>query len=117
MRNKEAQSGLSGASDNQGPPRQGPQDFRGRLREVREATLDTFQALPRVLRLVWDVSPGLTVGLAVATVLSGFVPAATAYTAKLLINTVVQSIVAHAHHEPDQGTLTIPLPLVTVRSP
>ena len=71
-------------------------------------------ALPRVLKLVWEASPGLTIGLAVATVLAGFVPAATAYTTKLLINAVVAGIATRLQHRPDPEVLTVALPFQTV---
>jgi ATP-binding cassette subfamily B protein len=49
-----------------------------------------------VLGLVWTASRILTIGLAIATVLAGIVPAVTAYVAKLLIDAVVGAISAHA---------------------
>src|ERR687884_2308977 len=88
-RRESPQSGLTGPADIPEPPSEQPKDLRGRLGSVREAAQGTVAALPRVLRLVWQASPALTLGLGAATVLSGFVPAATAYTAKLLINAVV----------------------------
>ena len=53
--------------------------------------------LPRVLGLVWTASRVLTIGLAVATVLAGIVPAITAYVAKLLIDAVVRAIAVNAN--------------------
>ncbi|HET7702844.1 MAG TPA: ABC transporter ATP-binding protein [Candidatus Limnocylindrales bacterium] len=53
--------------------------------------------MPRVLRLVWSASRWLTIGLAVATVLAGIVPAITAYIAKLLIDAVVRAIAVNAN--------------------
>jgi ATP-binding cassette subfamily B protein len=93
-------SGLTGPADIPEPP-PGPRDLRSRLRAVRDAARGTLSALPRVLRLVWEASPILTVGLGLATALSGVVPAATAYTAKLLINAVVAAI----QRRPDQVVL------------
>ena len=49
-----------------------------------------------MLGLVWTASRVLTIGLAIATVLAGIVPAVTAYIAKLLIDAVVRAITAHA---------------------
>ncbi|HEU4572769.1 MAG TPA: ABC transporter ATP-binding protein [Candidatus Limnocylindrales bacterium] len=49
-----------------------------------------------MLGLVWTASRILTIGLAIATVLAGIVPAVTAYVAKLLIDAVVGAISAHA---------------------
>ena len=46
--------------------------------------------------LVWSASRVLTIGLAVATVLAGVVPAITAYVAKLLIDAVVRAISINA---------------------
>ena len=51
--------------------------------------------MPRVLGLVWSASKVLTIGLAVATVLAGVVPAITALIAKLLIDAVVRAITAN----------------------
>lgn len=66
--------------------------------------MDAFRALggtlPRVLGLVWTASRILTLGLAIATVLAGIVPAVTAYVAKLLIDAVVKAITAHATGAP-----------------
>lgn len=50
--------------------------------------------MPRVIGLVWSASRILTIGLAIATVLAGLVPAATAYISKLLIDAVVAAIAA-----------------------
>src|SRR5918911_1204431 len=116
-RQETPQSGLTGPADVPEPPAQKPRDLKDRLASVREAAHGTVAALPKVLRLVWEASPPLTVGLATATVLAGFVPAATAYTAKLLINAVVQAILVRARHAPDQTVLTLPLPLVPIHSP
>src|SRR5918911_2572488 len=116
-RQETPQSGLTGPADVPEPPAQKPRDLKDRLASVREAAHGTVAALPKVLRLVWEASPPLTVGLATATVLAGFVPAATAYTAKLLINAVVQAIVVRARHAPDQTVLSLPLPLVPIHSP
>jgi ATP-binding cassette subfamily B protein len=53
--------------------------------------------VPRVIGLVWEASPILTIGLATATILAGIVPAATAYIAKLLIDAVVRGIAISAN--------------------
>jgi len=87
------------------PPREPPKNWRQRWTEVKQATSGTTAALPRVMRLVWQASPGLTVALFVVTALSGLMPAASAYTAKLLINAVVAGINVHANHLPDRGVL------------
>lgn len=103
-----AHSGLTGPPDIPEPePPSGPRDLRSRLRGIREAAAGTLAALPRVLRLVWDASPGLTIGLGVATVINGVIPAMTALTAKLLINAVVNAIKIHALHQPDLTALVV----------
>ena len=108
-------SGLTGPAEIPEPPTERPSGLGGRLKSVREAAVGTMAALPRVMRLVWEASPGLTIGLALATILAGFIPAATAYAAKLLINAVLAAIRVRADHLPDQGVL--PLPFHTIQSP
>jgi ATP-binding cassette, subfamily B, bacterial len=111
------QSGITGPAEIPEPQDEEPKDLRGRLKSIREATSGTLAALPRVLRLVWEASPGLTIGLAAATILAGFVPAATAYTTKLLINAVVAGVAARISHGPDQVGLAVPLPFYTLQFP
>jgi ATP-binding cassette subfamily B protein len=111
--NKE--SGLTGSPEIPDPPEQRARDLRGRWRSLKKAAQGTLVALPRVLKLVWEAGPGLTSGLAVATVVSGVMPAATAYTAKLLINAVVTGIGVHVRGLPDQATLS--LPLINIHTP
>jgi ATP-binding cassette subfamily B protein len=53
--------------------------------------------VPRVIGLVWSASRILTIGLAIATILAGVVPAATALVAKYLINAVVTGIQIRAN--------------------
>jgi ATP-binding cassette subfamily B protein len=111
-------SGLTGPPELvEPPPDEGPKSLRERWAEIRQAVAGTMAALPRVIRLVWQASPGLTIALFVVTAISGVVPAATAYTAKLLINSVLNGIDVHARHLPDRATLDIPLGLLTLHSP
>ncbi|MGI8913696.1 MAG: ABC transporter ATP-binding protein, partial [Chloroflexota bacterium] len=63
-----------------------PKGWRGRLRAASAVARGTFAGLPRVLALVWGASRPLTVVYAVATVLSGILPAAQAYVTKLVID-------------------------------
>jgi ATP-binding cassette subfamily B protein len=90
------ESGLSGNPDIPDPPNDGPTDLRGRLSRGRDAVQALIGTLPRVLGLVWQASRILTIGLAIATVLAGIVPAITAYIAKLLIDAVVRAISVNA---------------------
>jgi ATP-binding cassette subfamily B protein len=54
--------------------------------------LTALASLPRVLKLVWDIQPVFTVQLGVLNVAQGFLPAATAYVGKLLIDGVLAAI-------------------------
>ena len=91
-----ADSGLTGNPMLEGPPPdEGPKDLRGRWLNLKQSVMGTTAALPRVLRLVWDASPRITLGLFAATIVAGVIPAAAAYTSKLLINAVVRGILIH----------------------
>src|SRR4051794_27841665 len=97
-----ANSGLTGDPNLEPPaPPEGPKDLRGRLESLKQSITGTTDALPRVLRLVWDASPQATLGLFLTTVVAGLVPVALAYTSKLLINAVVQGIQIHNSHVAD----------------
>ncbi len=84
---------------------------------MREAALGTLAALPRVFRLVWEASRPLTLVLAAATLVAGLMPAVSAYAGKLLINSVVQAIIVHQRHLPDQASLSVQFVFTTLRSP
>src|SRR5712691_9177436 len=107
-----AASGLTGAPEEVELPPEPPKDWRERWSEVKQAAAGTMAAMPRVIRLVWQASPGLTVAL-----FAGITPAATAYTAKLLINAVVRGIQVHLQHLPDRNVLDVPLGPLTWHSP
>ena len=99
----QANSGLTGdATLEQPPPPEGPKDLRGRWQSLKQSVSGTASALPRVLRLVWDASPATTLALFVTTVIAGIMPAAAAWTAKLLIDAVVQGIAVNQFHQPDR---------------
>ncbi|TAN34217.1 ABC transporter ATP-binding protein [bacterium] len=99
-------SGLTGDPTLEPPPLpEGPKDLRGRWESLKQSVTGTTAALPRVLRLVWDASPAVTLALFVTTAIAGVIPAAAAYTAKLLINAVVQGIKVHDFHLADQVSL------------
>jgi ATP-binding cassette, subfamily B, bacterial len=114
-----ANSGLTGDPGLQVPPEpEGPKDLRGRWLSLKQSVTGTSAALPRVLRLVWDASPRITLGLFAATVVAGVIPAAAAYTSKLLINAVVKGILIHNTQLPDRVTFhdldqTLSLPFHT----
>src|SRR5581483_10189957 len=107
-------SGLSGAVDvPDAPEPKTPKGLRERWRELVVSVRGGAAAFPRVLALVWQASAGATVTLGVVTVVLGLTPAATAYTAKLLINAVVAGITTHgaAHAQ-----LVVPIGPFTYRS-
>src|SRR5437899_732277 len=98
-----ANSGISGDPGVEQPPEdQGPKDLRGRWLNFKQSVMGTTAALPRVLRLVWDASPATTLALFATTAIAGVIPAAAAYTAKLLTNSVVQGITINHFHQPDR---------------
>ncbi len=101
-----ANSGLTGDPALEQPPLpEGPKDLRGRWNSLKQSVTGTTAALPRVLRLVWDASPSTTLALFVTTAIAGLVPAAAAYTSKLLINAVVAGIAIHTFHQGDRVSL------------
>src|ERR1700719_1990156 len=103
-----ANSGLTGdAAIDQPPLPEGPKDLRGRWESLKQSVTGTTAALPRVLRLVWDASPSTTLGLFVATAISGLIPAASAGAAALLVNTVVDGIQAHGGALPGRDVLSL----------
>ena len=102
-----ANSGLTGDPGIEQPPQdEGPKDLRGRWVNFKQSVTGTTAALPRVLRLVWDASPATTLALFVTTAIAGVIPAAAAYTAKLLTNAVVQGIAINRFHQPDRESFT-----------
>src|ERR1700730_3611532 len=101
-----ANSGLTGDPGLELPPEpEGPKDLRGRWDSLKQSVAGTTAALPRVLRLVWEASPSTTLALFVTTAIAGLVPAAAAYTSKLLINAVDAGIAIQNFHEADRVSL------------
>ena len=81
----QANSGLTGDPALEQPSLpEGPKDLRGRWASLKQSVAGTTAALPRVLRLVWDASPATTLALFITTAIAGLMPAAAAFTAKLL---------------------------------
>lgn len=86
-------SGLTGPVDIPEPTQDDePKDLRSRLKRARTSVAGTVRGLPKVAKLTWQASPVLTVLLTLITVLSGLLPTATAYIAKLLLDSVVAAI-------------------------
>src|SRR6202165_1628338 len=98
-----ANSGITGDPGLEEPAApEGPKDLRGRWLNFKQSFTGTLAALPQVTRLVWEASPGITLGLFAATVLAGLTPAASAYISKLLVNAVVAGIKINSTHAPDR---------------
>ena len=101
-------SGLTGDPTLEQPPEPtGPNDLRGRWLNVWRSVAGTTRAMPRVLRLVWDASPLITLLLFVTMAIAGVIPAASAYLSKLLINAVVQGILINHSHLPDRESFSL----------
>ncbi|MDT8910560.1 ABC transporter ATP-binding protein [Amycolatopsis sp. PS_44_ISF1] len=86
-------SGLTGPVDIPEPkPPEQPRDLRSRLSRMKTSVAGTVRGLPKVTRLTWQASRPLTLVLALVTLVSGLLPTATAYVAKLLLDAVVAAI-------------------------
>ncbi|HEY6116757.1 MAG TPA: ABC transporter ATP-binding protein [Candidatus Dormibacteraeota bacterium] len=100
-----ANSGLTGDPALE-PPQQpeGPKDLRGRWESLKQSVLGTTAALPQVLRLVWEASPGTTLGLFATTALAGLIPTISVGITFMLTNAVVAGIGHHQQNLPDRIT-------------
>src|SRR4051794_112730 len=86
-----------GSKEPAAEPGAGPQGgetptIRSHLLKLWRSALGALGGMPRAIALVWRADKGFTLGLAACTILAGFVPAATAWISKLLIDEVVVSI-------------------------
>ncbi|WET83401.1 ABC transporter ATP-binding protein [Amycolatopsis sp. QT-25] len=89
-------SGLTGPVDIPEPePEALPKDLKSRLNRMWINIAGTVRGLPKVAKLTWQASPVLTIVITLVTLLSGLLPTATAYVAKLLIDSVVAAIQGH----------------------
>ncbi|MFE5563709.1 ABC transporter ATP-binding protein [Amycolatopsis japonica] len=89
-------SGLTGPVDIPEPePEAVPKDLKSRLDRMWVNVAGTVRGLPKVAKLTWQASPALTIVITLVTLLSGLLPTATAYIAKLLIDSVVAAIQGH----------------------
>ncbi|WP_410647869.1 ABC transporter ATP-binding protein [Amycolatopsis sp. cmx-4-54] len=89
-------SGLTGPVDIPEPePEALPKDLKSRLNRMWVNIAGTVRGLPKVAKLTWQASPVLTIVITLVTLLSGLLPTATAYIAKLLIDSVVAAIQGH----------------------
>lgn len=111
-------SGLTGPADIPDPPQPVQRkSARERARLLTLTAAGTMVGMARVARIGWRSSPWLTIGLVTSTAIMGLLPAVTASLGRLLVNTVVGAIEAHAAHKPAVTSLALPLPGATLRSP
>ncbi|HEY3196351.1 MAG TPA: ABC transporter ATP-binding protein [Candidatus Dormibacteraeota bacterium] len=100
-----ANSGLTGDPALEPPqPPEGPKDLRGRWENLKQSVVGTTAALPQVMRLVWEASPRITIGLFVTTAIAGVIPAISAGISLMLINGVVRGILINNSHLVDRVT-------------
>lgn len=59
---------------------------------VDKNMLGVFRYSRRAIELVWQTSPALTVGLAIATLIAGVLPAAMAYVGQLIVDAVLAAM-------------------------
>jgi len=102
-----ANSGLTGDPTLE-PPQQpeGPKDLRGRWESLRQAVMGTTAALPQVLRLVWEASRPVTIGLFITTALAGIIPTISVGLTLMLTNAVVTGIKINSFHIADHVRLS-----------
>src|SRR3954469_5836539 len=87
------ESGLTGPVEIPEPkPDDQPKDLRSRLKRAKTSAAGTVRGPPEGAEATWQASPILTIMLALITLLSGLLPAVTAYIAKLLLDAVVAAI-------------------------
>ena len=116
-----ANSGLTGDPTLEPPQMpEGPKDLRGRWASLKQSVTGTTAALPQVLRLVWEASKPITLGLFVTTAIAGIIPTISVGITLLLTNAVVHGILIHSARLPDLiglPTLGVPwLPSLTFSS-
>ena len=97
-----ANSGLTGDPTLEPPqPPEGPKDLRGRWENLKQSITGTTAALPQVLRLVWEASRPITLGLFITTAIAGIIPTISVGITLMLTNAVVRGILIHSSHLPD----------------
>src|SRR5438128_12049337 len=102
-----ANSGLTGDPTLE-PPQQpvGPKDLRGRWESLKQSVTGTTAALPQVLRLVWEASRPITIGLFVTTAIAGIIPTISVGITLMLTNAVVAGIKINSFHLADHVKLS-----------
>jgi ATP-binding cassette subfamily B protein len=100
-----ANSGLTGDPTLE-PPQipEGPKDLRGRWESLKQSIVGTTAALPQVMRLVWEASPAITIGLFITTAIAGIIPSISVGISLMLTNAVVRGILINHSHLADRVT-------------
>src|SRR5467141_1738692 len=97
-----ANSGLTGDPTIEPPQHpEGPKDLRGRWESLKQSIVGTTAALPQVLRLVWEASRPITIGLFVTTAIAGIIPTISVGITLMLTNAVVAGIKINSFHLAD----------------
>src|SRR5256885_5608153 len=107
-----ATSGLTGDPTLE-PPQQpeGPKDLRGRWESLKQSVTGTTAALPQVLRLVWEASRPITIGLFATTAIAGVIPTISVGITLMLTNAVVAGIgFPHVPHPAPGGFFSLRAP-------
>ncbi|HEY1456696.1 MAG TPA: ABC transporter ATP-binding protein [Candidatus Dormibacteraeota bacterium] len=101
-----ANSGLTGDPTLE-PPQlpEGPKDLRGRWASLKQSVTGTTAALPQVLRLVWEASHRVTIGLFITTAIAGIIPTVSVGITVMLTNAVVAGIKINGFHLADRVVL------------
>src|SRR5437762_13514817 len=104
-----ANSGLTGDPTLE-PPQQpeGPKDLRGRWENLKQSVTGTTAALPQVLRLVWEASRPITIGLFATTAIAGVIPTISVGITLMLTNAVVAGVAIHQFHQPGRVAFSSP---------
>src|SRR5438552_2075527 len=102
-----ANSGLTGDPTLEPPQQpQGPKDLRGRWESLKQSITGTTAALPQVMRLVWEASRPITIGLFVTTAVAGIIPTISVGITLMLTNAVVAGVKINSFHLPDHVRLS-----------
>jgi ATP-binding cassette subfamily B protein len=100
-----ANSGLTGDPTLEPPQMpEGPKDLRGRWQSLKQSIVGTTAALPQVMRLVWEASPAITIGLFITTAIAGIIPSITVGISLMLTNAVVRGILINHSQLADRVT-------------
>ena len=66
---------------------------------VDKNMLGVFRYSRRAIKLVWQTSPSLTIGLAFATLIAGVLPAAMAYVGQLIVDAVLAAMATYKQNQ------------------